>query len=160
MIPSTKPNKPSAPKLLATVPLLAALCAAASPLSGTTGITGNWRTPTGSVIQVYPCGTAACLRLVAIEKTAPGTVDANNPDPALRSRSLCGVQIGSGFEPQEGNQSAEGGRIYDPHNGKTYSGSLALNGTDHLRLRGYIGSKLFGRTEEWTRTTEPVPPCQ
>ena len=148
------------PKLLATLPLVAALCAPPAALADTPSFLGNWRTPTGSVIQVYPCGTAACLRLLAIEKTAPGTVDANNPDPALRSRSLCGMQIGSGFQPQEGNRSAEGGSIYDPHNGKTYSGSLALNGTDHLRLRGYIGTKLFGRTEEWTRTTDAVPPCQ
>ena len=121
---------------------------------------GNWTTPTGSVVQVYPCATTVCLRILVVEKSAPGTQDENNPDPALRSRSLCGLQIGSGFQPKAEGQSADNGQIYDPKSGKTYSGSLALNGADRLKLRGYVGVKLFGRTEEWTRTTQPVPACK
>ncbi len=122
-------------------------------------IDGNWRTPTGSVIDVYSCGDTVCLRIVQVEKSAAGTVDANNPDPALRSRSLCGLRVGSGFHAVNGGQGAEDGQLYDPTNGKTYTGMLAAVGSDRLRLRGYVGIKLFGRTEEWTRVTEAVPPC-
>ena len=142
----------------ATLSLTAALAAATSSAQAP-GITGNWRTPTGSIVQVYPCGNAFCLRVLAVEKSAPGTIDANNPDPALRSRSLCGLQIGSGFQGRNGDQTAENGQIYDPKSGKTYSGSLAASSADRLKLRGYLGVKLFGRTEEWTRNTAPIPAC-
>lgn len=144
---------------LATLSLTAAYLAATASPAHAQSVAGNWRTPTGSIVQVYPCGDALCLRVLAIEKTAPGTVDVNNPDPALRSRPLCGLQIGNGFQAKGGDQSAENGQIYDPKSGKTYSSSLATSGTEHLKLRGYVGVKLFGRTEEWTRTTDPVPPC-
>jgi len=133
---------------------------ATSAAAGAQTIEGNWSTPTGSVVQVYPCAGAVCLRIVVVEKSAPGTLDANNPDAALRSRSLCGLEIGSGFQAVDGGKSAENGKIYDPASGKTYSGSLAASGPNHLKLRGYVGVKLFGRTEEWTRTTQPIPACK
>ena len=122
------------------------------------GLQGKWRTPTGSVVQVYSCANAVCLKLVQIEKTVPGSEDQNNPDPKLRSRSLCGLEMGSGFKPEEGGMRAEGGSLYDPKNGKTYSGSLAVEG-DTLHLRGYIGLKMFGRTEDWSRVSGPVESC-
>ena len=145
--------------LQAALPTLLLVLATTPSSARAQGIVGNWRTSTGSVVQVYACSGAICLRVLAIEKTAPGTVDENNPDPRLRSRSLCGLQIGSGFQPKDGGQSAETGQIYDPKNGKTYSASLAIDGADHLKLRGYMGVKLFGRTEEWTRTAESIPAC-
>ena len=143
-----------------TLPLAAVLLAALSALAQAPGLAGNWRTPTGSIVQVHPCGDALCLRVVAIEKNAPGTLDENNPNPALRARSICGLEIGTGFHPDSSSQAADNGQIYDPKSGKTYSSSIAVNGPDRLKLRGYVGVKLFGRTEEWTRDTNPVPPCK
>jgi uncharacterized protein (DUF2147 family) len=44
-----------------------------------------------------------------------------------------------------------GGKIYDPENGKTYSCKMVLDGEQYLKVRGYIGISLLGRTEIWTR---------
>ena len=134
--------------------LLAASTARAQSVEGT------WRNPTGSVISAYPCAGAVCLKILQVEKSAPGALDRNNPDPKLQTRPLCGLQIGSGFHPQEGGAKAEDGQLYDPKSGKTYSGSLATNGPDKLKLRGYIGVKMFGRTEEWTRVAGEVTGCR
>ena len=82
------------------------------------------------------------------------TVDANNPDAALRTRPLCGLVIGTGFTLKDPTH-AEDGHLYDPKTGKTYKGTLTSEG-DRLKLRGYVGAKLFGRTAEWTRTTAPA----
>lgn len=122
------------------------------------GVMGFWREPEGSVIQIERCGDEVCAKLVAISKTAPAQVDGFNPDKALRTRSLCGLQIGRGFH-LNGPDKADGGRLYDPKSGRTYRGALSSEaGT--LHLRGYVGLKAFGRTEDWIRTAEVKEPCR
>ena len=123
------------------------------------GIRGNWRTPSGSIVGAYSCGDVVCMKIMQLEQGAGGTEDRNNPDASLRSRSLCGLQMGSGFKMNTDGSKAEGGTLYDPKNGKTYSGALASEG-DILKLRGFIGVKMFGRSEEWTRVREPVDVCR
>lgn len=44
-----------------------------------------------------------------------------------------------------------GGRIVDPQNGRSYRGVLRLDGTDRLRVRGFIGVRALGRTQVWRR---------
>ena len=39
----------------------------------------------------------------------------------------------------------------DPTTGKLYKCFLALEGNDKLKVRGYIGVSLFGRTQIWNR---------
>jgi uncharacterized protein (DUF2147 family) len=111
---------------------------------------GTWKEPGGSVIRVEHCGTDICLKLVGISKTAPARVDHHNPDASLRTRTLCGLLIGSGFKVSDA-QHADGGTLYDPKSGKTYHGTLWLEGGD-LHLRGYVGFKALGRTEVWQRS--------
>jgi hypothetical protein len=99
----------------------------------------------------------AALRLAALSPRAPITRDEHNPDQNLRSRSLCGLQIGNGFQ-LDGESKAEGGSLYDPKSGRTYRGSMTRV-ADELHLRGYVGIKLFGATETWHRTSTP-PACK
>ena len=135
--------------------ILAFSLATAQPQSSS--VTGNWANPSGSVIQIYRCGAALCAKLIAISAHAPGHIDANNPNPALRNRPLCDMTIGTGFEPS-GPDRAKGGKLYDPESGKTYTGTMTREG-NKLKLRGYIGIPLFGRTETWTRAPDSVPIC-
>jgi uncharacterized protein (DUF2147 family) len=43
------------------------------------------------------------------------------------------------------------GKILDPNNGKTYKCYITLEGKDKLKVRGYIGMALLGRTQYWVR---------
>jgi uncharacterized protein (DUF2147 family) len=54
-----------------------------------------------------------------------------------------------GFTAKE-NGLYDGGTIYDPKSGKTYSCKMTLKG-DKLDIRGFVGLSLLGRTETWTR---------
>ena len=130
-----------------------------SAMAQSKGIEGNWKTPSGSIMKVYGCGDYVCLKIVQVEKDSPGRVDANNPDTKLRSRTLCGLEIGSGFKPEDNRMKADGGTLYDPKSGKTYTGAITADG-DLLKLRGYVGFKVFGRTEEWNRVSGPVEVCR
>ena len=42
-------------------------------------------------------------------------------------------------------------RTRGPASGSTYTCQLALDGDDRVRLRGYLGIPLIGRTTTWTR---------
>lgn len=43
------------------------------------------------------------------------------------------------------------GKILDPKNGKLYQCFITLEGNDKLKVRGFIGISLFGRTQYWYR---------
>lgn len=106
---------------------------------------GIWLTETGtSRVRIAPCGSGFCGTIVS----APGKgLDAKNPDPALRTRSVVGVQIlsapqvdGAGFN----------GTLYNPNDGKTYSGSLKLTSANTLEVAGCVMS-VFCKRQTWTR---------
>ncbi len=45
-----------------------------------------------------------------------------------------------------------GGDVLDPENGKVYAGTLRLEDEGRiLKLRGYVGLPMFGRTQTWSR---------
>ena len=119
---------------------------------------GVWETPNNSLVRIERCGSALCAKLVHVAPTEPEKTDKNNPDPKLRQRPLCGLQIGSHFQLVD-SAHAKGGLLYDPMSGNTYSGTMVAEG-DSLKLRGYIGISLFGRTEVWHRSSKPVDPCK
>lgn len=79
-------------------------------------------------------------------------VDKDNPDKSLRSRPLLNLVIVKNLK-SKGNNKYDGGTIYDPKSGNTYSSKVELSGPNTMKLRGYIGFSLIGRTETWTRAT-------
>lgn len=74
--------------------------------------------------------------------------DIENPDKQLRQRDMLGVNLLTNFSYDDGTYS--GGEVYDPANGKTYSCKISFIGRN-LKVRGYIGISLFGRTEIFER---------
>jgi uncharacterized protein (DUF2147 family) len=79
-------------------------------------------------------------------------LDDENQNEELRSRPVMGLLLVKDFN-YEGEGLWEDGDIYDPKNGKTYSCYMKLESMDKLKVRGFIGISLIGRTTYWTRTT-------
>ncbi len=52
---------------------------------------------------------------------------------------------------KDGNE-WNGGTILDPNNGKVYKCYITLENEDKLKVRGYIGFSIIGRTQYWYRT--------
>jgi uncharacterized protein (DUF2147 family) len=86
-------------------------------------------------------------------KDGKARTDINNPDKAKRNLPIIGLTILQGFK-FDGDDEWEKGSIYDPENGKTYRCYLYMKDKNTLKLRGYIGISLIGRTETWTRTSQ------
>jgi uncharacterized protein (DUF2147 family) len=62
---------------------------------------------------------------------------------------LRGVVVLRDMEPDGDEWS--GGTITDPKNGRTYRAKMSLDGQNRLRVRGFIGFSLLGRTQVWER---------
>jgi len=112
-------------------------------------------------IEIYKCGEKYCGRIVWLKEPnypegsnegTPGTpkLDHNNPKPELRSAPTLGLDIVHDFTYAGDDKWAQG-KVYDPKNGKTYSGKMTLMSPAQLNLRGFIGISLLGRTTIWTR---------
>ena len=117
-------------------------------------VVGKWKLEDGTaIVEVYKNGDVYNGKIVWLEKPteADGSpaVDDNNPDKALRSRKLIGLNMLSGLKKNGGEYT--GGTIYDPGNGKTYNCSMKVEG-DVLKVRGSLDKKgLLGRTMDWYR---------
>lgn len=77
-------------------------------------------------------------------------LDKKNPDKSLRSRPLMNLVIVKHLK-SKGDNKYEGGTIYNPMSGNTYSFKAELTGPNTMKLRGFIGVSLIGRTQTWTR---------
>jgi len=113
------------------------------------GIQGNWLTePKDGIIQITREGDVFEGRIVGGNER--GKLDTNNPDPAKRNVVLRGQVIMHGLK-YDGDGQWSGGTIYDPKSGSTYKCKLELRADGTLKVRGYIGFALIGKTQIWTR---------
>lgn len=126
----------------------------ASPvLANSSAIQGTWLSGDGDgLIGIKVTDTllrGVILGSRADDPARPQT-DVKNPDPELRDRPLIGLDLFNGFT-YDGDGAWSGGSIYDPNSGKTYRCKLQLVDNNTLKVRGFIGISLLGRTEMWKR---------
>jgi uncharacterized protein (DUF2147 family) len=119
-------------------------------------IVGIWQTSgkEPAKIQIYKSGQKYFGKIAWLKnplENGKPKVDENNPDKSKRSQKIIGLVILSDFkfDDDEWDQ----GKIYDPENGKTYSCILSLKDKNSLKVRGFIGVSLLGRTETWTKAS-------
>ena len=148
---------------LVLVALLGALAATASAQSPS--VMGTWLTASGlAQVRLGPCpdpanGPICGLVVGLINAKGPDgnaiaadmATDYRNPDPALRTRKVIGMPLIWGFKKTSDLNAFEDGHIYNGENGKTYNANISLQPDGKLRLRGYVGTPMFGETQLWTR---------
>ena len=118
-------------------------------------IIGKWKTiddETGketSVIEVFQKDKKIYGKIVEIIDSEKRDKLCNlcpNPD---KNKPILGLTIIKGLE-KEGDEYNDG-QILDPKSGKLYNCYIKLDGKDKLKVRGFIGLSLFGRTQYWYR---------
>jgi uncharacterized protein (DUF2147 family) len=121
--------------------------------AGPDDIIGVWLNASGEgQIQIYKEGSRYYGKIAWLKEPNDANgpkLDKNNPDEKLRKQPIVGLVILRDFKYDDNEWN--GGRIYDPKNGKDYKCYLKLKDAKTLSLRGYIGISLLGRTEVWTR---------
>jgi uncharacterized protein (DUF2147 family) len=115
-------------------------------------VLGRWLTePRDGIIEITPAADGTYQGKI-IGGNAPGRVDAKNPDAGRRQQLLLGQIILIGMHA-DGENAWSGGTIYEPDTGRTYKCHIELIDRDHLKVRGFIGISLLGRSQTWTRFT-------
>ena len=128
-------------------------------------IMGVWLVASGKAhIQIAPCADPGrgpiCGTIVALinPKGADGKPvepeiarDFRNPDAGLRDRKVLGQLMGYDFKKASEPNAFEDGTIYSAETGKSFKANISLQADGTLRLRGYIGTPMFGETQIWTR---------
>jgi uncharacterized protein (DUF2147 family) len=121
--------------------------------------TGDWRVEEGTAhIRVAICD--GNLWGVIGWEQSPGT-DAENPDPALRSRPTLGMPILVNMKPDAKKPEANRwvGKIYNAKNGKMYDSNVTLISPTALKVQGCVLGVFCGG-ETWTKVAAapaPIP---
>ncbi|KQN72473.1 DUF2147 domain-containing protein [Devosia sp. Leaf64] len=131
-------------------------------------IEGVWRAEPQSEITIAPCELGFCGYLSKIvvpedilsaeeaeaaAKMSPEQFfDKRNEDPALRNRPMLGLHMLT-LRPGE-RPTVFDGEVYNPQDGKTYSGYVELLGPDALRLNGCVLYNVICRGEDWVRVPQ------
>ena len=102
-----------------------------------------------SVIEVYEKNGKAYAKIIEI-------MDENRQDALCdkcsgkrKNEPILGMNILSGLK-KDGSEWS-GGKILDPKNGKEYKCYIKLEEKNKLKIRGYVGFSLLGRTAYWYR---------
>ena len=109
-----------------------------------------WSPKKDAKINIYKKGTSYYGKSVWV---ANPRKDNKNPNKSLQLREVLGIELLSGFSYEDGVYTD--GTIYDPETGNTYKCKLTIEG-NKLKLRGYIGISLFGRTEFFERINNKI----
>lgn len=118
----------------------------------------------GWAVETKQCGETLCGYLVSFKPERPQDpgfvqLDKHNSDPNRRTAPLCGLRVMGDFKPSEKPGAFEDGWLYDPDSGSTYSATISLVDQGTVKLRGFIGISLFGKTLVLHRTTAAPERC-
>lgn len=142
--------------LLAMPTLLLANASGSPGKDDPDAIIGIWKNGEGTGhIQITRNGEKFQGKIVWLKEpidpqTGKPKLDKQHPEAAARSRPLMGLTNMWGFH-YEKEGVWEGGKIYDPKKGSTYSCTIRMKDENTLEVRGFIGISLIGRTDVWTR---------
>lgn len=117
-------------------------------------ITGEWETyddetnEKKALIEIYQTGDLYFAKIVKSYISDEGKV-CTNCTGAKKDTPIAGLVIIENLKKD--GEEYNGGEILDPENGKTYKCYLELISANKLKVRGYLGFSLFGRTQYWRR---------
>lgn len=135
---------------------------ALTSLANAADLAGIWRTiddKTGVVrahIEMVKQADGSYIGTLVKDFPAPGETPLVNcskcPAP-YTNKPVVGLQILKGFreDPKKPNNYING-KVLDPRHGHLYSGKAKLSADGRkLRLRGYVGVSVLGRSQTWLR---------
>ena len=117
-------------------------------------IFGKWynKDETGkidSVIEVYEKDGKAFAKIIEIKNPKRQNAVCDLCEGENKGKKILGLNILAGLK-KDGSEWSEG-TILDPRNGKIYTCYIELINPKKLKIRGYIGFSLFGKTAYWER---------
>lgn len=143
--------------LIALISLCAAFSAdrSSQPLSpALLAAVGNWQVidfegKPGGHVQTYLADGHLFGKVTQSRPGRPPNEPCTKCPGEFRNQPVLGMVIIRNFRPEDDQW--VGGTVLDPKSGKIYKGKIWTVSPDKLRMRGFVGFSLFGRTETWIR---------
>ena len=118
------------------------------------GVLGKWRTiddQTGkpiSIVEIFEHRGKIFGRVVDILDPKARHKVCTNCEGEDKGKPIIGLTIIKGLTR---NGQRYTGEILDPQHGNIYSCNISLENRDRLKVRGFLGFSLLGRTQYWHR---------
>lgn len=140
--------------------LLTGLVLSTSSLFAADDIAGTWRTiddKTGfskALIEIKKSDNGVyqgkIIKILPRPGYTPKTHCQDCPAP-YKGAPILGLTVLDGMKQKNATE-YEGGTILDPLSGKIYKSKIKVsNNGKRLRMRGYVGVEVFGRSQTWIR---------
>jgi len=119
------------------------------------GVIGKWKTiddQTGkpiSIVEIFENRGRFYGKVTEIFDSKSRNKTCSNCTGDDKDKPYLGLLVIKGLV-KDGNE-YNGGKILDPKHGKLYKCYINLEEKDKLKVRGYVGISLFGRTQYWQR---------
>ena len=116
---------------------------------------GKWKTiddNTGvakSIVEIYEKDGKVFGKVIEILKKDRADALCTECEGADKDKPIQGLVIIRGLE-KDGDEYNDG-RILDPESGTLYKCYIELEEPNKLKVRGYVGISLLGRTQYWVR---------
>jgi uncharacterized protein (DUF2147 family) len=118
-------------------------------------VLGKWKTiddVTGqakSIVEIYEKSGKIYGKVIDIINPAKRKDLCTKCSGEDKNASILGLTIIKGLV-KDGDE-YNGGKILDPVKGEEYKCLIALEDKDKLKVRGFVGVSIFGRTQYWYR---------
>lgn len=118
-------------------------------------IIGNWKTlddvtqKEKSIIQIFEQDGKIYAKITELLTPGDENKICEECEGTNKDKPLKGMIIIDGLK-KDGDE-WNNGKILDPKNGKIYKCYITLEEANKLKVRGYIGFSLIGRTQYWYR---------
>ena len=104
-----------------------------------------------AIVQLNESGGQVSGKIIKVLNSKNAKASCDKCTGSLKNKPIEGLQILTGMKADGDNQWSNG-KLVDPETGKIYSGKITLSdNAQSLKLRGYVGSPVFGRTQTWQR---------
>lgn len=116
---------------------------------------GKWKTiddVTGKekgVVEIFEHKGKVYGRIIEIFEAEKKHLKCELCDGDDKNKPLLGMNIIKGLKKD--GEEYNSGKVLDPKNGKLYKCYITLEEKDKLKIRGFIGISIFGRTQYWYR---------
>ena len=127
-------------------------------ISNGQSIFGKWKTiddETGnekSIVEIYKVDGKAYAKILQLLEKGKEDKLCDKCKGDKKDKPIKGMIIINGFN-EDGDEWNDA-KILDPKTGKEYKCYITLDGENKLKVRGYIGFALLGRTQYWHKVAE------
>ncbi|MFB9842895.1 DUF2147 domain-containing protein [Mucilaginibacter ginsenosidivorans] len=131
--------------------ILGGLRSSASMVPESDRICGKWLAAEKNlIVQVYKEGGQYRAKIIWFSDDPSYPMnewrDSCNPDPALRTRKVLGMDVLRDLKYDESSNTWEEGMIYDAKHGREWNASVYIDRNGLLKVKGYWHFKFIGRT--------------